>query len=59
MILEMDIYGFNHLSTKKKCIYKMTSAEVVGCKQLPSITDKFKYRSKQNGPDQTAPMGAV
>ena len=36
----------------------MTSAELVCCKQMSYITDKFKYRSKQGGPDQTAPIGA-
>ena len=28
----------------------MTSAEDVCCKQLPDISDEFKYRSKQGGP---------
>ena len=35
---------------RKKCIWKMMSAEVICCKYLPNIMDKFKKRSKQCGP---------
>ena len=37
----------------------MTSAEVVCCKQLPSITDKLSIEENSVDPEQTAPIGAV
>ena len=38
---------------------KMSSAEVVCCKQLPSITDELSTEANSLGPEQTAPIGAV
>ena len=36
---------------------KMSSAEVVCCKQLPNITDKFSIEANSVDPEQTAPIG--
>ena len=44
---------------KKKCIWKMLSAEVVCCKYLHSITDKLSIEALRPDPEQTAPIGAV
>ena len=38
---------------------KMSSAEVVCCKLLPSITDKLSIEANSVDPEQTAPIGAV
>ena len=38
---------------------KMSSAEVVCCKQLPSITDELSIEANSVDPEQTAPIGAV
>ena len=38
---------------------KMSSAEVVCCKQLPNITDKLSIEANSVEPEQTAPIGAV
>ena len=37
----------------------MSSAEVICCKQLPSITDKLSIEANSANPEQTAPLGAV
>ena len=37
----------------------MLSAEVVCCKQLPSITYELSKEANSVGPEQTAPIGAV
>ena len=37
----------------------MSSAEVVCCKWLPSITDKLSIKASSVDPEQTAPIGAV
>ena len=37
---------------------KMSSAEVVCCKQLPSFTDKLSLEAKSMDPERTAPIGA-
>ena len=34
---------------------KMSSAEVVCCKQLPNITDKLSLEANSVDPEQTAP----
>ena len=38
---------------------KMSSAEVICCKQLSSITDELSIKANSVDPDQTAPIGAV
>ena len=38
---------------------KMSSAEVVCCKLLPSITDELSIEPNSVDPEQTAPIGAV
>ena len=38
---------------------KMSSAEVVCCKQLPNITDELSIEANSVDPVQTAPIGAV
>ena len=38
---------------------KMSSAEVVCCKQLPNITDELSIEANSLDPEQTAPIGAV
>ena len=38
---------------------KMSSAEVVCCKQLPNITDKLIIETNSVDPEQAAPIGAV
>ena len=37
----------------------MSSAEVVFCKLLPSITDEISTEANSVDPEQTAPIGAV
>ena len=37
----------------------MSSAEVVCCKYLPKITDKFSIEANSVDTEQTAPIGAV
>ena len=37
----------------------MSSAEVVCCKYMPSITDEFSIEENSVDPEQTAPIGAV
>ena len=37
----------------------MSSAEVVCCKSLPSITDELSIEANSVDPEQTAPIGAV
>ena len=37
----------------------MSSAEVVCCKYLPSITDELSIEANSVDPEQTAPIGAV
>ena len=37
----------------------MSSAEVVCCKKLSSITDKLSIEANSLDPEQTAPIGAV
>ena len=44
---------------RKKMHLKMSSAEVVCCKQSPNITDKLSIVATSVDPDQTAPIGAV
>ena len=46
----------------KKMHLKISSAEVVCCKYLPSITDKLSIEANSVDPEQTsqtAPIGAV
>ena len=54
---------YGHLLTLKapriKMHLKMSSAEVVCCKQLPNITDKLSKEANRVDPEQTAPIGAV
>ena len=38
---------------------KMSSAEVVCCKELPNIADKLDREPNSVDPEQTAPIGAV
>ena len=38
---------------------KISSAEVVCCKYLPSITDQLSIEANRLDPEQTAPIGAV
>ena len=38
---------------------KMSSAEVVCCKYLPSSTDELSIEANSVDPEQTAPIGAV
>ena len=38
---------------------KMSSAEVVCCKYLRSITDALNIEANRVDPEQTAPIGAV
>ena len=38
---------------------KMSSAEVVCCKELPNITDKLSIEANSVDPEHTAPLGAV
>ena len=38
---------------------KMSSAEVVCCKQLPNITDELNIEANRVDSEQTAPIGAV
>ena len=38
---------------------KMSSAVVVCCKKLPSITDNLSIEANSVDPEQTAPIGAV
>ena len=38
---------------------KMSSAEVVCCKYLHSITDELIIEANSEDPEQTAPIGAV
>ena len=38
---------------------KMSSAGVICCKQLPSITDELSIEANSVDPEQTAPIGAV
>ena len=51
-----DINPLKH--KEKKCIWKITSAEVVCCKQLPNITN-LSIKANRVDPDQTAPITAV
>ena len=37
----------------------MSSAEVVCCQKLPSITDEISIEANSVDPEQTAPIGAV
>ena len=37
----------------------MSSAEVVCCKYLPSISDKLSIEASSVDPEQTAPIGAL
>ena len=38
---------------------KMSSAEAVCCKLLPSSIDEFSIEANRVDPEQTAPIGAV
>ena len=38
---------------------KMSSAEVVCCKQLPNITDELSIETNSVNLEQTSPIGAV
>ena len=38
---------------------KMSSAEVVCCNRLPSITDELSIEANGVDPEQTAPIGVV
>ena len=38
---------------------KMSSAEVVCCKELPNIADELSIEVNSVDPEQTAPIGAV
>ena len=38
---------------------KMSSAEVICCKQLPNVTDELSIEANSVDPEQTAPIGAV
>ena len=38
---------------------KMSSAEVVCCEYLPSISDELSIEANSMDPEQTAPIGAV
>ena len=47
------------LKRQEKKDLKMSSAEVVCCKQLPSITDELSIEANSVGVEQIAPKGAV
>ena len=63
LIMLLVAYKVKELLTlkepRKKMHLKMSSAEVVCCKQLPSITDELSTEANSLGPEQTAPIGAV
>ena len=44
---------------RKEMHLKMSSAEVVCCKQLPNITDELSIEANSVDSEQTAPIGAV
>ena len=44
---------------REKTHLKMSSAEVVCCKELPNITDELSIEANRVDPEQTAPRGAV
>ena len=50
---------FEPLKHQEKMHLKMLSAEVVCCKQMPSITDELSIEANSVDPVQTAPIGAV
>ena len=47
------------LKRQEKMYLKMSSAEVVCCKELPNITDQLSIEANSVDPEQTAPIGAV
>ena len=49
-------YQINPDGAKKKMHLKMSSAEVVRCKYLPSITDELSIEANSVAPEQTAPQ---
>ena len=49
----------NPQSAKKKVHLKMSSAEVVCCKELPNIADELDLEANSMDSEQTAPIGAV
>ena len=49
----------NPYSAKEKMHLKMSSAEIVCCKQLPNISDELSIEANSVDPEQTAPIGAV
>ena len=58
-IAEKRSYILNLKAPRKKMHLKMSSAEVVCCKQLPNITDELSMEANSVDPEQTAPIGAV
>ena len=51
-----DATNINPSSAKKKMHLKMSSAEVVCCKYLPSITDELSIEANSVDQEQTAPI---
>ena len=49
----------NLKAQRKKMQLKLSSAEVVCCKYLPSITGELSIEANSVDPEQTAPIGAV
>ena len=54
-----DGHEFTLKAPSKKMHLKMSSAEVVCCKQLPNITVESSIEANSVDPEQTAPIGAV
>ena len=61
VLIEQFDTGFLHLTLKaqRKNALKMSSAEVVGCKLSPYITDELSIEANSVDPVQTAPIRAV
>ena len=47
------------LKRQEKMHLKMSSSEVVCCKELTNIADKLGIEANSADPEQTAPIGAV
>ena len=54
-----NLMFLNPYSAKKIMLLKMSSTEVVCCKQLPNITDELSIEANRVNPEQTAPIGEV
>ena len=59
MPVAKTIHGKLTLNAPWKKHLKMSSAEVVCCKYLPSISDELSIEANSVDPEQTAPIGAV